>query len=377
LNPPNLIDTRIFLPANVPPPFILQNGFPANYLTPYPLNDTSRLKQLGMIRALNPKLVPAYVENYSAGFEYSFLPDLLLDIAWVGNFGHHEWALGNFNQGMLNTPGQPPTFPYPQLPPIEWKDSIGNLNYNSLQMRIEKRYSNGLNLLLSYTFSKALADYITNLDVGAAGGGNGRTFPQNYYNRHLEKALALNDQPNRLTLSASYELPVGKGHQLLPSGLASQIVGGWQVNGIYSYASGEPLGVVSPTDTSGTIPIKIGVTRANCNAKPAFTSGGSVAKWFDTSVFSQPAPFHFGTCSNAPGIRADATNNLDFSLFKNIPLGNNERFRLQFRAEFFNFFNKSQFAPPDNMTVGTPGFGSLTKLAHAPRQTQFALKFSF
>lgn len=376
-NPPYLIDTRIFLPANVPPPFILQNGFPANYLTPYPLDNIARLQQLGMIRAVNPHLVPAYVENYSAGFEYSLHPDLLLDAAWVGNFAHHEWALGNFNQGLLNVPGQPPSFPYPNLPAIEWKDSIGNLNYNSLQVRMEKRWSNGLSGLLSYTYSKALADYVPNLDVGAAGGGNGRTFPQNYYDRKLEKALALNDQPNRLTLSSSYEVPIGKGHQRFASGLPNHIFGDWQINGIYTYASGEPLGVVSPTDTSGTKPIKIGQTRANCNAPPAFTSGGSVAQWFDTSVFSVPAPFHFGTCSNAPGIRADATNNVDFSLFKSIPLGTDGRFRLQFRSEFFNLLNKAQFAPPANMTVGTPGFGSLTSLAHAPRQIQFALKLDF
>jgi hypothetical protein len=231
--------------------------------------------------------------------------------------------------------------------------------------------------LVSYTFSKTLADYIPNLDVGAAGGGNGRTFYQDYHNRKADKALALNDTPNRLVTSFTYELPAGKGHAALNSGWASKVLGEWQWNGIYTYAGGQPLGVTAPTDTSGTFPIKITVTRANCNAKPAFTDGGSVAKWFDTSVFSIPAPFHFGTCSNAPGIRGAATNNLDSSLFKNLVLTGEGRLRLQFRAEFFNLFNKSQFAPPASLTVGTPTFGRLNALAHDPREIQFALKFIF
>jgi hypothetical protein len=383
LNPPFLIDTRRSIPSTEAPGFLLKDGFPANTLTPFSFDNFTRIKQLGMVRAVDQKLRPAYVENYSGGFQYSFHPDLVLDLAWVGNFAHHEWALGNLNQGILSTPGQAPTFPYPDFGQIEYKDSIGNVNYNSLQMKVEKRFSRGLSFLVSYTFSKTLADYVPNLDVGAAGGGNGRTFYQNYHNRQLDKALALTDTPNRLVTSFSYELPAGKGHQLLNSGVASWILGNWQVNGIYTYASGQALGVVSPTDTSGTAPIKIVATRANCNAKPAFTDGGSVAKWFDTSVFSIPAQFHFGTCSNAPGIRGAATNNFDSSLFKNIQLSSNEHFRLQIRAEFFNLFNKTQFAPPGGLTnpasliVGTPSFGSLTGLAHDPREIQFALKFLF
>lgn len=375
LNPPFLIDTRSFLPANVPPAFLLKDGFPADTLTPYALDNFARIDQLGMVRAVNKNLRPAYVENYSAGFEYSFTSDLILDASWVGNFAHHEWALGNVNQGILSTPGVAPTFPFPDFRQIEFKDSIGNLNYNSLQTKAEKRFSRGLTFLVSYTFSKALADFIPNLDVGAAGGGNGRTFYQDYHNRQLDKALALNDTPHRLVTSFAYELPAGKGHKFMNTGIGAQILGNWQWNAIYTYASGQPLGVTSPTDTSGTFPIKVTVTRANCVSKPAFLDGGSVAQWFDTSAFTQPAPFHFGTCSNAPGIRGDATNNVDTSLFKNIPL--TERIRLQFRAEFFNLFNKAQFAPPASLTVGTPTFGRLSSLAHDPREIQFALKLNF
>lgn len=295
----------------------------------------------------------------------------------MGNFGHHEWAIGNLNQGILNPQGQPPTFPFPDFGQIEFKAPIGNLNYNSMQLKVEKRWSQGLTFLVSYTVSKALADYIPNLDVGAAGGGNGRTFYQDYHNRKADKALALNDTPNRFVTSFSYEVPAGRGHRFFSSPVASQVFGDWQLNGIYTFASGQPLGIVSNGDQSGTGAIKTGVIRANCIAKPKFTTGGTVAEFFDTSAFALPAKFTFGTCSNAPGIRSDGAHNMDFSLFKNIVPTHNERFRIQFRAEFFNLFNKAQFAPPSSLTVGTPNFGRLDTLAHDPREIQFALKFYF
>jgi hypothetical protein len=376
LNPPYLIDTRQFLPANVAPAFLLKDGFPDNTLTHFVLDNFTRVKQLGMIRAVNSHLRPAYIENYSVGFQYAFQSDLILDLAWVGNFGHHEWALGNKNQGMLTTPGRAPTFPFSDFGQIEFKDSIGNVNYNSLQTTLEKRFSSGLSFKIGYTFSKTLADFITNLDVGAAGGGNGRTFYQDYYNRKADKALALNDTPNRLSAGFNYALPAGKDHAILNTGIAGKIFGDWQVNGIYTYANGQPLGIPAATDTSGTFPIKVTVTRADCLRKPAFTDGGSVAQWFDTSAFGIPQAFHFGTCSNAPGIRGAAANNFDGSLFRNILLGEGHQ-RIQFRAELFNLFNKAQFAPPNSLTVGTPTFGRLNALAHDPREIQFALKFLF
>jgi hypothetical protein len=187
----------------------------------------------------------------------------------------------------------------------------------------------------------------------------------------------LNDQPQRVSFNFSYEVPAGKGHHAFNSGVASQVLGNWQVNGLYSTASGQALGVISPSDTNTTGVIKVNVTRANCIAKPQFTSGGTVAQWFDTTAFAIPATYQFGTCSNAPGIRSDITNNMNFSLFKNFTLSANERFRAQFRTEFFNIFNHPQFSPPSTLTVGNPAFGSLTSLLQSPRQIQFALKFFF
>jgi hypothetical protein len=380
LNPPYYLDTRLAEPTNTPPRFLLQQGFPSNELSPFALTNYARLGILSFLRIVDPNLRPAYVENYSAGFQYSFTSNLLLEAGWVGNYGHHEWAIGNLNQGYLATPGKAPIFPYPNFPQLEYKSPIGNLNYNGLQMKLEKRWSHGLTLLANYTNSKSMADYITNLDVGG-GAINGKVNYQNWYNRQADKALSITDIPQSFVLNFSYELPAGKGKQWLNSGVASRVFGNWQLNGIYSASSGEPLGIISPSDTSGTGVMKQNVDRANCITKPAFNSGGTVDQWFDTSAYAVPATYTYGTCSGSPGVRAPGVNNFDFSVFKSITAGAEERYRIQFRAEFFNLFNKAEFAPSSASsafeTVTNPGFGALTSLLHDPREIQFALKFLF
>jgi hypothetical protein len=106
-----------------------------------------------------------------------------------------------------------------------------------------------------------------------------------------------------------------------------------------------------------------------------FADGGSINEWFDITAFAVPGKYQFGNCSNAPGIFSPPTDNVNFSVFKNfVPA---ERFRVQFRTEFFNLFNHPQFAPPSVLTVGANGFGSITQLLQNPRQIQFALKMFF
>jgi len=99
-----------------------------------------------------------------------------------------------------------------------------------------------------------------------------------------------------------------------------------------------------------------------------------VNRWFDTSVFSEPLPYTFGTCSTSPGPRTPGLANVDLSLFKSFAIG--EKRSLQFRAEFFNAFNKTQFGPPD-FGVTDPAFGAISSVNVPPREIQFSLKFYF
>jgi hypothetical protein len=149
------------------------------------------------------------------------------------------------------------------------------------------------------------------------------------------------------------------------------VLGGWQFNGITTFQSGTPLSL-SASNTAGLFnPL----TRANNNGKSAKLSGPvheRLNRYFDTSVFSQPAPFTFGNVgATLPDVRNDGVKNFDFSLFKQFsPL---EKLKVQFRVEALNAFNTPRFGSP-NTSVTSTTFGVITSQANTPRQMQFAIK---
>lgn len=329
------------------------------------------------------------IQQTSGGFEYSLKPDLLFSASWVGNFGHRLWRGVNINQKVLTTPGQPSAdIPFPDfrvdptvppiatLPtPIQQLQSNGNSNYNAALISLEKRFAHGLSFLISYTVSKNIADFSPELET-AAGPINtlGRTDnPQNGHDLRAEKGLANQDTPQRLVVSYSYAFPIGRGAGFLSSGVVGRLLERWQFNGIGTFQSGQPVSILAQTDTSQTGAVR-GEPRADCIKAPADITR-SVTQDFDTTAFAEPALYTFGSCSVSPGPRTRGLANFDISFFKEFPIS--EAKRLQFRAEFFNIFNHTQFGPPGNLTVGTPGFGAITSLAVPPREIQFALKLYF
>jgi len=220
--------------------------------------------------------------------------------------------------------------------------------------------SHGLELEGSYTFSKTL-------DVG-------EDPVQNEYDRLASRAVAATDITHRTVMSFIYELPFGKGRHW--GGDAPRavewLVGGWQLNGIASIQSGTPL-AISASNTAGIFNPR---TSANNNGRSGKLTGPAqqrLERWFNTSVFSQPEPFTFGTAgTRITNLRADGIRNFDLSLFKEFrPL---ERVQIQFRLEALNAFNTPQFAGP-NTSVTSTAIAQVTAQANAPRQLQFGLKF--
>jgi hypothetical protein len=246
--------------------------------------------------------------------------------------------------------------------------------YHAFTARIEKRFSQGFGFLLAYTASKSIDD------------GSGVAWWQgptgvdvlDHYNRSLEKSISQWDVPQRLVISYIYELPLGKGKRFLgslPAG-ANLLVSGWQLNGISTFQSGTPLIVNTVLNNTG---IYTPGQRPLNNGKSAKISGGStdsrLARWFDTSVFSQPPAFTFGNLGRAlPDMRTPGQRNTDLSIFKNTYFGPDGRLNLQYRLEMFNAFNTPQFAAPGT-TINTGNFGVISGVAVAPRQIQMALKF--
>jgi hypothetical protein len=265
--------------------------------------------------------------------------------------------------------------PYPQfLTLYNFRPALGSSVYHGMTARFEKRYSQGLTLLASFTAGKLIED--TSQTVGFLGSAPTH---QNVYDRRASRSLASQDVSRRLVLSYVYDLPFGRGKAIgsdLPA-LASAILGNWQINGILSFATGIPLAISNAQNNSQSYSA---VQRPNVNGQnPALSPdrpiADKLAKWFDTSVFSQPPPFTFGNLGRVlSSVRVDSTHNWDFSVFKIFPV--REEMRVEFRAEFFNFSNTPQFAGP-GVAFGNAQFGVVASQANIPRQVQMGLKFHF
>jgi hypothetical protein len=258
--------------------------------------------------------------------------------------------------------------PFPQYTSVNLsRPSWGNSNYHALQFKLERRFSAGLTAMVAYNFSKLISDGGDN--VWASAGF------RDYYCRACDRSLSVYDQKHRMVANFTYELPFGRGKALGSNWnkALDAILGQWQINGIAIIGSARPLqfGVVQNTSFSfggGQRPDNIGQSGDLGDQR-------SINRWFDTSAFVLPQPYTFGNMGRLhPTLRGDRVENLDFSVFKNLRIG--ERFQLQLRGEAFNAFNHPVFGDP-NTTVGDINFGRITSQANGPRQVQVALKLLF
>jgi hypothetical protein len=187
------------------------------------------------------------------------------------------------------------------------------------------------------------------------------------------------DVPHRLVVSYTYDLPFGRGRPVLGSatGVVDKLISGWALNGIYTAQSGAPISLSTAVNLTnsfggGSRPDSVGRS-----AKKEGSTQSRLSQWFDTSAFVAPPAYRFGNVSRTlPDVRADGVNNWDLSVFKNTTFGPGERFNVQYRAEFFNLFNRTQFGLPGT-SLGTPQFGVVSSIGNEPRLIQMALKFMF
>ncbi|HEY9433512.1 MAG TPA: TonB-dependent receptor [Blastocatellia bacterium] len=248
--------------------------------------------------------------------------------------------------------------PYPQFTDIIPLYSSGaSSNYHALQVSFSKRLSRGILVDGNYTWAKNIEEGLTHQDS---------------YNIRGDRGLSTIDIAHRFVISYLYELPFGKGRKFGANapGLLDAIIGGWQFNGITTFQSGTPL-TITANNTAGLFnPL----TRPNTNGKDPNLSGKvdeRLNKYFDTSVYSQPAAFTFGNVGPAVNIRNDGVRSFDLSLFKQF--APTEKMRVQFRVEALNAFNTPRFGSPTTSVTATT-FGQITSQANSPRQLQFGLK---
>jgi hypothetical protein len=269
--------------------------------------------------------------------------------------------------------------PYPQFRSLTAQaPTLGDSIYHSLQTRLEKRFRSGGILLASYTWSKFISttDTLTSWLEGTGVGGI-----QNNNNLRGERSLTSFDVPHRAVVSYVLDLPIGKGKRLLAnaSGLENKLVSGWGINGITTFQSGFPLPFTSAQASVFSSTFGGGGSRPNviagCDKSVSGSAQSRLTHWFNTACFSQPPQFGFGNESRTdPNLRSSGINTWDVSLFKSTPI--TERVALQFRAEFFNLFNRVQFGSPGT-ALGTAQFGLVTSQLNQPRLIQFALRLQF
>jgi len=274
--------------------------------------------------------------------------------------------------------------PFPQYGAISNTGNwIGVSNYNSLQAKLEKRFSAGGIILGSYTYSKLMtnADSLTSWleATGAPGFQNQNDLSQEY-------SLSGYDSRQRLTVSYVYYLPFGRGQHFGSgvSGLMDKLVSGFGVNGVSTFQKGYPLGISMSSNTVSTYSLS-GTTRPNVVAGCKKKVDGSVQsrlgdssapnKYFNLGCFVAPGNFAFGNESRTDNtLRAPGIANWDLALFKETHIS--ERVVLQLRAESFNLFNRVQFGAP-NTSIGSAQQGQVTTQVNDPRLLQLAARVNF
>ena len=399
---------------------------------------------------------PAMVENWALEAQYAVSQNTTVTLGYMGNHATHlhamldfyndlpdkymqlgDWlnywayyppnAEGGFGVNSIepysnfSCPAGPPTCtwpinepisqalrPFPQIGYINmdsYLQNLGQSTYEALEARLDKRFSNGLNILASYTFSKTLTDadviqpYWSTLQNGGA--------VQNPENLRAEKCVSSEDTPNNLAVSYIYELPIGRGKKFLGSVSrpVDMLIGGWSYSGILHYESGQPMSIFGATGIPGknssvrfnrvegqhvkntkfTNPLNFNSTTYasacetgyfNCNA------------FYDPNLFQnrdpngvgptgQGNPFRFGDMPrNSADIRWIPWESEDMGLVKTfgLPRGMN----IEFRADMFNVFNRHYWARPvSDMAVGGLNDGQIGGDMAGARTSQFRLKYNF
>jgi hypothetical protein len=252
--------------------------------------------------------------------------------------------------------------PFPQYGgPIPWDYNEGTANYNGLQVKLKQELAGGLYYLLSYSYGKAMdlasdpqADTLTNFYHLSQDYG-----PADYNRKHM------------FSFASSYALPFGRGKSFLASAnaIVNNVLGGWNIGGIVTADSGLPFSAMAGGDVANT---GGGPQRAEKIEDAPGSAPQTRQQWLNPQEFTVPAPYTFGN-ERRNDLIGPGYLNVDFNARKDFVI---ERLTTQFKAEFFNLFNRTQLGQPNN-NVQSSSFGSITSTTAPAREIQFGLKMLF
>jgi hypothetical protein len=403
----------------------ISNPFPNGIIQPMYRNQALINVQGSGVGAALTNFPPPYVQQWNFDIQRQLPGNALIDVAYAGSKGTHlpahsqdldQMPLQNLPQGgpsAANTaivtalttsipnpflgvvqsggvgtntsiPAGRLLLPYPQFDDLSMeepddRDSI----YHSFQAKFQKRFSAGASVLASYTVSKLIDN--TNSEINWLEAASPQWGDSNAYNLRGERSLDGFDVPQRFVLSGVLDLPVGRGKKFGAdmSPAVDKVLGGWEIDPILTFQSGFPLslGCSGSYGLLGSTGIpNVGCPRVSVVGPRGETSGSldsRLAKWFNTSAYAFTNNYGYGSDGRTePNVRADGIKNFDVAAVKNTKFGPDDRLGLEFRAEFFNIFNRTQFNPP-NTSFGGQNFGQVTAQYNLPRIIQFGLRLSF
>ena len=361
-NPPYLLSTA--LTTTLLPTLRIDNGIPP----PPPIDFTTPPQ--GSARSLfDIHDSDGYAQQWNVNIQQQIGRDFMIETAYVGSHGSHLMMKQDINQApaALGVTNSDVNRPYIRISPLlrglSQVESRGWSTYNSLQLKVTKRFSRSFMLLNSYTYGQVL-DIASDSESGTL----------NAWNFNQDRGPASFDIKHLWTTSWIYELPFGKGKRFASgwNPLADRLISGWQIAGILFFRSGLPFTVSQQT----------GLLSTGTGNRPDRIASGTLDdptpdRWFDLTAF-RPTSDNTGTYGNAGRdiLRSPGQAQADLSLVKNTRF--RDRFEHQLKFEFFNAFNHPQFAGPGS-TIGTATAGVISSLLYNTpmRQIQIAMKLSF
>jgi hypothetical protein len=406
-------------PVIAPPQRTYNGGALVTYLGQ--LNNTGKSLSGAVPNQKNP-----YVQQWNLSISHQ-MGDLMLEIGYAGTKGTHLPALGsNYNQipdSVWLGQGSAVTSALTQKAycaktqttitvgqcdrPYPWygnvSDSVAYLGssiYHAMQIKAEKRFHSGGVVMANYTWAKTIGDTDSTvgsyLEWGSGVGGSGGGI-QDYNNMKAERSVMHYDVPQRAVISYVLTLPFGQGQKWAnnTTGIVSHAISGWGINGITTFQHGFHLGFTDSTVNSGSAQnnqlgsFGFGALRPTytpgCSKMSGITGGYAsrvIAQTpqFNRSCWSQPNPWTPGSEPRVDNsLFSQGIDNFDFSAMKSTKI--TERINIEFRAEFFNLFNRIQFAPPatafGQMSGNTNDLGLVFQTANNPRLVQFSLRANF
>ncbi|WP_433974207.1 carboxypeptidase regulatory-like domain-containing protein [Tunturiibacter lichenicola] len=346
----------------------------------------------GNVRAWQPNLKPALIQQYNLTTEYQVDNFTSLTVAYLGQNGNHLVDPREGNQRPCLNCALPITTlsvlnpALSQINQISYTESEAVMNYNSLQVTARRRLNHGLEFLADWTYSKGLSNNLGYYGASGGAGDSQSAYWQDAYNGGGDYGPTFFDARHNLSISGYYQLPFGRGRQF-GSGMnrfEDEIVGGWKLSTIMSFHTGFPITMAS--NAFYTKSVNARASRAN-HLRTLKIANRTQTNWFGTDpsitscasdtdnglcAYSEQSAFSFGNAS-VGSERAPSYQQIDLSLSKDFAI--TEGTHIEFRTDFLNAFNMVSLAPPSNNVSNE--LGQITNTVNEPRNIQFALKFVF